>query len=154
MKPFAATLALAAVLAIPATAAAQAGHEHHGAAAKPKAEAAHHAMASGWKELDAFHTLMAATWHPVSKSSDFTVVRAKAGALAEAAQAWSAAAVPAACDTKANRDAIVAVAKQSKDLAALVAANGSDADVKKALHDVHERFEVVEHGCQPGGKHH
>ena len=154
MKPFVASLALAAAFAIPAAAAAQAGHEHHAAPAKPKAEAAHHAMSSGWKELDAFHTLMAATWHPVSKSSDFTVIRAKAGALAEAAHVWATATVPTACDTKANRDAIAAVAKQSKDLAALVAAKGSDADVKTALHDVHERFEVVEHGCQPSGKHH
>jgi hypothetical protein len=152
-KRFLAALALAVTL--PAAALAQAGHEHHGAAAaKPKAEAAHHAMSSGWKELDDFHTVMAATWHPVSKSSDFTAIRAKAGDLATAAEKWAAATVPSACDKKENRDAIADVAKQSKALAALVAAKGSDADVKKALHDLHERFEVVEHGCSAAGKHH
>jgi hypothetical protein len=84
-----------------------------------------HAM-SGWKELDAFHAIMAAT--------------------------WAASKAPAACDTKSIRDAITAVVSQSKDLAKLVSKQAPDADVKAALRDVHMRFEVVEHGCHPNKK--
>jgi hypothetical protein len=109
-------------------------------------------MMSGWKELDAFHTVMAATWHPVAKSKDLTVIREKAGALSEAAQAWSTSTAPKACDTKEIRDAIAAVVSQSKSVAQLVEKKASDADVTAALRDVHTKFEVVEKGCHPGHK--
>ena len=46
------------------------------------------------------------------------------------------------------RDAMADVVTGSAKVAQL-ASNGADADVRTALHDVHERFEVVEHGCQP-----
>lgn len=111
----------------------------------------HHAAASGWKELDAFHELMAATWHP-AKSGDLKAIREKADSLSASAKTWAASKVPAACDKKPIRDAIADVVTGSAKVATLVASNGADADVKQALHDVHERFEVVEHGCQP--KHH
>jgi hypothetical protein len=107
-------------------------------------------MMSGWKELDAFHTVMAATWHPVAKSKDLTVIREKAGALADAAQAWSTSKVPKACETKEIQDAIAAVVAQSKSVAQLVEKKASDADVTVALRDVHTKFEVVEKGCHLG----
>ena len=111
----------------------------------------HHGASSGWKELDAFHELMAATWHP-AKSGDLKVIRAKADSLSASAKVWAASKVPTACDTKVVRDAMADVVTGSEKVAQLVASKGADADVRTALHDVHERFEVVEHGCQP--KHH
>ena len=107
----------------------------------------HHGASSGWKELDAFHELMAATWHP-AKSGDLKVIRAKADSLSASAKVWAASKVPAACDTKAIRDAMADVVTGSAKVATIVANKGVDADVRAALHDVHERFEVVEHGCQ------
>lgn len=135
-----------AVVALPAVAGAQ---QVQAAPAQPKTmkHMSEDHAASGWKELDAFHTVMAATWHPASKSNDLKPIREKAIALSDAAQTWAAAKVPAACDKKELRDAITAVASQSKSLAELVAKKGSDADVKKALSDLHTKFEVVEHGC-------
>jgi hypothetical protein len=108
----------------------------------------HHGASSGWKELDAFHELMAATWHP-ARSGDLKVIRAKADSLSASAKSWAASKVPAACDTKVIREAMADVVTGSAKVATLVANNGVDADVRTALHDVHERFEVVEHGCQP-----
>jgi hypothetical protein len=109
-------------------------------------------MMSGWKELDAFHTVMAATWHPVSKSKDLSVIREKAGALSDAAHAWSKSKAPKACETKEIQDAIAAVVAQSKSVADLVEKKATDAEVTTALRDVHEKFEVVEKGCHPGHK--
>jgi type IV secretory pathway TrbL component len=111
----------------------------------------HHGASSGWKELDAFHALMAATWHP-AKSGDLKVIREKADSLSASAKVWAASKVPAACDTKPIRDAIGDVVTGSAKVAQLVTDKGADADVRTALSDVHDRFEVVEHGCQP--KHH
>src|SRR5688572_19431105 len=59
----------------------------------------HHAASSGWKELDAFHEIMAATWHP-AKSGDLKDIRAKADSLSASAKNWAASKVPAACDKK------------------------------------------------------
>lgn len=112
----------------------------------------HHMSGSGWKELDSFHMILAATWHPIEKSNDLKPIREKATSLSDAAKAWAASKVPAACDTTPIRDAIAAVVTKSKDVAQLVAKQAPDADVKAALHDVHERFEAVEEGCKPAKK--
>jgi hypothetical protein len=111
-----------------------------------------HMMMSGWKELDSFHTVMAATWHPVAKSKDLSVIREKAGALSDAAVAWAKSTAPKACDTQEIRDAIAAVVAQSKSVAQLVEQKASDADVTTALRDVHTKFETVEKDCHPGHK--
>src|SRR5690242_20124 len=86
----------------------------------------HHAM-SGWKELDAFHALLAATWHPVG-SGDFKPIRDKADSLSLAAKAWGDSKVPAACDTDPLKSAIKDVVAGSAKVQQLVAKNASDAD--------------------------
>lgn len=115
--------------------------------------AAHHAARSGWKELDAYHDLMAATWHPAQKD-DLKPARAKADSLVAAAKAWSDSKAPAACDTKPIKDAIAEVLAGSTKVLHLVHGNAADAELKTAMHDVHEKFEVVEKGCKPGKAHH
>jgi hypothetical protein len=118
----------------------------------PKAEQAgtgegHHM--SGWKEMDAFHMVMMETWHPAKATGDLKPIRAKAGTMAEKAQAWAAATVPAACDKPETREALKLIAADSRALADLVARQGSDAEVKSALAALHDRFEPIEHGCKP-----
>ena len=114
--------------------------------------AEHHGK-SAWKELDAFHTLLAASWHPAAKD-DFKPIRAKADSLAAAARSWSESKAPTACETKEIKDAIASVMTGSAKVAELVRGSATDADIKAALHDVHERFEVVEKGCKPEKAHH
>jgi len=144
------SLALGAFV-IPSVASAQASHDMHAMHAKA-AEKEHHASSSGWKELDSFHELLAATWHPVGKSNDLKPIRAKASALSDAAQTWAASKYPKACDTKAIRDAVTTVAADSRTIAGMVAKSAGDAEVKGALKELHTRFEVVEEGCKPAGK--
>ena len=151
------------VLLLAAPVAARAQHAGHTAAPAAKADSAkahagHDAVrkdaphaAGGWKEMDAFHNVLAATWHPASKSDDLKPLRARAGALADAARAWAAAAVPKACDTPATRSTIAALATDARALADLVAKPAStDAQLKASLKALHDRFEPVEHGCTPG----
>lgn len=119
------------------------------ASASAQSPASEHHASSGWKELDAYHTLMAASWHP-AKNNDLKPIRAKADSLAASAKAWAASKVPTACETKPIKDAIADVVTGSAKVAQLVTSQAADADVRAALHDVHERFEVVEKGCKPG----
>ena len=110
------------------------------------------ATATGWKELDAFHTLLAGTWHPVEKSKDFKPIRMQAADLADAAQALNAAKAPKQCDGKSVRDARAAISLGTRTLANQVVRKASDADVRKALQTIHTRFEGVEMKCRPAKK--
>lgn len=112
-----------------------------------------HHKSSGWKELDAFHTLLAATWHPAGVG-DYKPIRAKADSLSMAAKTWGDAKVPTACDSAPLKAAIADVVSGAAKVQQLVAKNAADAEVRAALHDVHERFEVVEKGCKLEPKHH
>lgn len=116
--------------------------------AAPLSAQEHHAR-SGWKELDAYHDVMSATWHP-AKNNDLKPIRAQADSLSASARRWSESKVPTACDTKPIKDAIADVVTGSAKVAQLVAADATDADLRAALSAVHDRFEVVEKGCKPG----
>ena len=145
------------LLAAPAAARAQHAGHHPAPATADSAKVTkdgQHA-AGGWKEMDAFHTQLAATWHPASKSDDLKPLRAHASALADAARAWAAAAVPKACDTPATRTTIAGLATDARALADLVAKPATtDAQLKASLKALHDRFEPVEHGCASGAAMH
>jgi soluble cytochrome b562 len=111
-----------------------------------------HAM-SGWKELDAFHMVLMQTWHPAKGMNNLSPIRAKAEELAQKAERWAKSVFPEKCDTPALREAVTKVSAQSQALAKLVT-EGSDEQVKAALKEVHDRFEIVEQGCTPGKAHH
>jgi hypothetical protein len=108
-----------------------------------------HEENSGWKELDAFHVLLAGSWHPAAMSNDLNPARAKAAELSKAAQTWFASTIPVPCDTKEIRDARTLVASESAALEQLVAKQATSADLKSALKTLHGHFEVVEKKCKP-----
>ena len=115
---------------------------------KPAAPAGHSMEhMSGWKELDAYHMVMMQVWHPARETSDLAPIRAQASRLAASADTLAGAAIPAACDTPANREAVTTVRADSRALATLVA-SGTDAEVKDALKALHDRFEVLNKGCR------
>jgi hypothetical protein len=101
-----------------------------------------------WKELDAYHALMMATWHPAKDSSNLAPFRAKAVEMVAAAKTVAASKAPASCGGKAE---IVAAQKalpaETEKAAALAAGKTSDADLKTALKALHDKFEVLEMGC-------
>lgn len=113
------------------------GHDMQGHAASP------------WKEMDAFHSTLAATYHPAADKGDFAPLKARATELAAKAKAWAATSAPPACakpDTKATVDAL---ASASAALAEQVRNGASNDELKAAVGAIHEKFETVEHGCAP-----
>lgn len=105
--------------------------------------------ASGWKELDAFHELMAASWHPASGKNDLAPAKAKAVEMAKAAKVWADSKPPKGCDTPKIMDALTKVNASTQAYAALVTKGSDDATIKTKLGAIHETFEVVEMGCKP-----
>ena len=104
--------------------------------------------ASGWKELDSFHELMAASWHPASGKNDLAPARAKAADMAAAAKKWEDSPAPKGCDGPKINEAVNKVAAGSKHFAELVAQKSSDAVLKENLGALHKTFETVEMGCK------
>jgi hypothetical protein len=113
-----------------------------------------HAMGSGWAELDAFHEVLAATWHPASERRDLAPARARAGELARRARAMAAsrapASTPAGCRAPATTRLTRLVARDAQAFARVAAASStSDARLTASLRGVHDRFHAVEARCEP-----
>jgi hypothetical protein len=125
-------------------------HAHHGAAPAQEKEAEH--AKSGWKELDAYHDVMSAAWHP-AKNDSLGPARSSAAALVTAAKTWAKAAAPMGCQAPAVKTAVARLVPESEAVAALVARNADDATLKAALKTVHDTFHVVEEGCKPHQHH-
>ena len=107
-------------------------------------------MMSPWKEMNAFHQVMGATWHPASQKSDLAPLRARAKDLQAAADVWAASnppTMPASCASEPVRAAATRVAVESKALLAMVESGAEDSRLKAALKGVHDAFEIAEKGC-------
>lgn len=115
--------------------------------------AMHGAKADAWKELDAYHMLMMATWHPAKQNNDMAPIRAKAGEMVAAAKVVAASKAPASCQKPELTKAQAALPAETEKVAALVNKKASDANLKTALATLHEKFEVLEHECGGGMKH-
>ncbi len=115
-----------------------------------------HDMKKGesWKELDAYHELMMATWHPAKDKGDMAPFRAKAADMVAAAKTVGASKAPASCSSKADvQKAQKALAGETEKAAKLASGKTSDADLKAALKALHDQFEVLEMGCGGGMEH-
>jgi hypothetical protein len=107
-------------------------------------------MMGPWKEMNAFHRVMGATWHPASSKNDLAPLKARAKDLVTSAEAWVASkppAMPASCGSAEVIAAASKVARESKALVALLESSADDAKLKAALKGVHDSFEVAEHAC-------
>ncbi|MDQ8160071.1 MAG: hypothetical protein P3B76_11440 [Gemmatimonadota bacterium] len=110
------------------------------------------AKAEGWKELDAYHQLMMATWHPAKDKNDLAPIRAKAAEMVASAKLVAASTSPMACQKPELLKAQAALPMETEKVAAMVAAKAADTDLKAGLKGLHDRFDVLE-GCASGMKH-
>ena len=133
--------------------------------AKPPAEMDHSKMmdhaksehgtssADGWKELDAYHMLMMATWHPAKDKNDRAPIRAKAAEMVASAKLVAASKGPMACQKPELIKAQAELPAQTEQVAAMVTAKAGDAALKAALKGLHDRFDLLEACAGSGMKH-
>jgi hypothetical protein len=106
-------------------------------------------MMGSWKEMNAFHRVLGATWHPASKN-DLVPLRVRAKELKAAADAWAASNAPespATCAGEEVRAAIAKVARDTRGLVAMITAGADDNWLAASLKGVHDSFEVAEKAC-------
>lgn len=130
----------------PAKAPAKPAAEHHKADHKMDHGKDDHG-ASPWKELDAYHMLMMATWHPAKDKSDLAPTRAKIGEMVTSAKTLAASTAPKGCDAPKVKEAAAALTAHTQSVADMVAKKADDASLKAAMKDLHDKFEVIEEGC-------
>lgn len=111
------------------------------------------AKADAWKELDAYHMLMMATWHPAKDKNDLAPMRGMAEAMVASAKAVAASKAPAMCQKPELAKAQAGLPAETQKVAALVSSKADDATLKAALKGLHDAFEVLEEGCSAGIKH-
>ena len=161
-------IAASLIIVAASTAGAQQQHQHGGAQKQDSAAMKGHDMKghdmkgadmkghdmkghsmSQWKEMDAFHATLAATYHPAAEKDDFAPLKAKAADLSAQARTWAASTAPASCATGDTKGAVDALAASTAALADQVSKGATESDLKAAITAIHEKFETVEHGCMP-----
>ena len=121
------------------------------AAAPASAQMSHgsdHAM-SGWKQLDSYHMLMMATWHPIKDKGELTPLREMVGKMVASAETLAVSTAPKACATPELKTAAETLVTETKRVAEMVANKANDSLLTLAMHNLHEQFEVLEQGCKP-----
>ncbi len=142
----AAPLAAQATGAKPPAKTGMEGMDHN---AHMKAGAKEAEPSTGWKELDAYHMLMMATWHPAKQNGDMAPLKAKAKEMVASAKLLAASTPPKACATPKLKEAATNLAPQTQDVADMVAKGADNNALKDALKVLHDKFDVLEEGCSP-----
>src|SRR5258708_6377962 len=82
-----------------------------------------------WTEMDDFHTIIAATFHP-AENGDLQPIKTKSDELAKKAVAWKNSTAPAGYDKTALTASLQKLVKDAKELDKLVKTNAADAVLK------------------------
>ena len=101
-----------------------------------------------WKELNAYHELMMAAWHPANGKNDLAPTRAKIVDMVAAAKTLAASTAPKACDAPKLKAVATSLPKDTQTVADLVAKKADDVALKAAMKALHQKFEVLEKGCE------
>ena len=104
--------------------------------------------ATVWQEMEAFHTVMSETWHPVEEGN-YAPIRERSGEMAEVAAAWKKSKIPAEYaaqkDIKKN---LKELAEETAELNKEIKAGISDEEIKEELHELHEIFHTIVGLCK------
>lgn len=147
MRLLAALGAIAMISTTPLAAQDHTKHQEKGKGAmKHDMEKMDH-MAGPWKEMNAFHKLLGATYHPVADKKNVKPLREKADALAAAAREWAASTPPASCNTQEVKSTVATISTDALAIGNQVLAQAADAELAKAITSLHDKFEGVEKKC-------
>ncbi len=99
-----------------------------------------------WKEMDAFHGVMAMTFHP-AEDGDMKPVLTRSGELAEKALLWKKSAPPAKFNKPEIKKNLALLTKESKALDKMVKKGKPEAEIKAAIFALHDRFHLIMEKC-------
>ncbi len=105
-----------------------------------------------WAELEAFHKVMSATYHP-AEEGNFEPIKTRIGEMVEVAAKMNTSTVPA----EFNKPEIIETSKKleadSKTLEEKIIAGATNEDIFKELNVLHDTFHKIVGLCNPKEEH-
>jgi hypothetical protein len=100
-----------------------------------------------WNELDAFHDVMAQTFHPAEEGK-LEPIRSRSQEMVDKAIAWKNAAAPEGFDKNAVKENLSKLVKGAREINKLVKKNAPDKDLKEKLSALHDIFHEIVEKCE------
>lgn len=106
-----------------------------------------------WPEMDAFHLVMAESFHPFKDSGNLEPAKRYAAELAQSAAKWADAPLP----EKVNKPEVkekIALLKSGTAHFAVIVQNGDDTQIGEALTSLHDLFHELQEAWYGRGEGH
>ncbi len=100
-----------------------------------------------WKELEEFHAVMSATFHP-SQEGKLEPIKSRSGEMVERAVTWQKSNAPEGFSKKKVKSDLKKLVKQSKELNQLIKNNTADNVIKEKLASLHDVFHTITEKCE------
>ena len=100
-----------------------------------------------WKEMEAFHDVMAKTFHPAEEGK-LEPIRTRSGEMLDKANAWQSSTAPEGYNQKAVKKSLKELVKGAKEINNLVKENAADDVLKAKLSRLHDVFHKIMEKCE------
>lgn len=106
-----------------------------------------HAQKAEWKEMQDFHGVMSASFHP-SEENNLKPLRDSASVLLTKAKIWQKANVPQGYNAHATKDVLKRLVSNCKSIKAAVNKNETDEKLKSMIATAHDTFHEIMEKCK------
>lgn len=125
--------------------------EHHEAEQHKNADST--STNESWVEMDAFHEVMAESFHPFKDSANLEPAKANASQLAEAADKWANAPLPEKMDNEGVRSKLRQLREETTTFSQVVL-KSDDKTIGDALTKLHDLFHELQEAWYSGSAGH
>jgi hypothetical protein len=103
----------------------------------------HEEESGDWKELDAFHKIMAKAFHPLKDSGNLDPTKQLVNQLADEVEKWSSADLPEKVNTPEVKEKLQKLKTDSRTLANDIHDGASDDLIKEKMFKLHDQFHEI-----------
>jgi len=96
-----------------------------------------------WKELDAFHKIMAQAYHPLKDSGDPAPTKQLITQLADEAEKWSNSELPEKVNTPEMKGRLQKLKTDSRALENEIHSGATDGTIKEKMNLLHDQFHQI-----------
>ena len=105
-----------------------------------------------WKEMEDFHTVMSATFHP-SEEGKLDPIKTRSQEMVDKAVAWKQSTPPAGYDKNAVKSSLKKLVSGTKEINKLVKDKAADNVLKEKLSALHDVFHEIMEKCEKEDHH-
>jgi NTP pyrophosphatase (non-canonical NTP hydrolase) len=101
-----------------------------------------------WQEMEAFHTVMSQTWHPIEEGN-YAPIRERSAEMMAAAEAWKKSEIPAQFkEVKDIKKKLKELAAETKELNGEITKGITDEELKEEMAEMHDLFHDIVGLCK------